>query len=110
MSYCAHEKKLFLVPFPLIFGFVFAGILKETTQEVSPIIKQDAEVPWHLIAIAAFLTLLKLPGPHYPYWGRIFIPHFANGGLLRVFLMIYFWYQRPKKSRLLQYVESAEQN
>jgi len=46
---------------------------------------QDAEVPWHLIAIAVFFVLLKLPGAYYPYWGRMLIPHFANGALLRVF-------------------------
>lgn len=71
---------------------------------------QDGDVPWHLIAIAVFLTLLKVPGPYYPYWGRFFVPHFANGGLLRVFIMMYFWYQSPKKSQLLHNVESSEQN
>ncbi|KNA14998.1 hypothetical protein SOVF_102260 isoform A [Spinacia oleracea] len=109
MSYCAHERKLFLVPVPLILGFSVAGILKETVQELSPLTK-DADVPWHIIGIATFLILLKLPGPYYPYWGRLFIPHFANGGLLRVFVMMYFWYQRPSKSRSLQNVESPEQN
>lgn len=39
MSYCAHERKLFLVPVPLVLGFAVAGILKETAQEVSPLIK-----------------------------------------------------------------------
>ncbi|XP_021718342.1 uncharacterized protein LOC110686067 isoform X1 [Chenopodium quinoa] len=109
MSYCAHERKLFLVPIPLVLGFAVAGILKETAQELSPLTK-NADVPWHMIAIAILLVLLKLPGPYYPYWGRMFIPHFANGGLLRVFLMMYFWYQKPKKSQLLQDAESSDQN
>lgn len=39
MSYCAHERKLFLVPVPLILGFSVAGILKETVQELSPLTK-----------------------------------------------------------------------
>ena len=59
---------------------------------------QDAEVPWHLIAIAIFFTLIKLPGPYYPYWGRIFIPHFANGALLRTLWFMFLWYKRPKIS------------
>ncbi|RVW61280.1 hypothetical protein CK203_020639 [Vitis vinifera] len=62
----------------------------------------DAEVPWHLIAIAIFFTLLKLPGPYYPYWGRIFIPHFANGGLLRTLWSVFLWYRRPRETILQQ--------
>ncbi|KAK9286710.1 hypothetical protein L1049_015113 [Liquidambar formosana] len=97
MSYCAHEKKLFLTPVPLLIGIVFAGILRETALELSPLLK-DAEVPWHVIAIAIFFTLLKLPGPYYPYWGRIFIPHFANGGLFRTLWFAFLWCRRPQKT------------
>ncbi|KAJ8441027.1 hypothetical protein Cgig2_027370 [Carnegiea gigantea] len=102
MSYCAHERKLFLVPVPLAVGFLVAGILKEAASELSPLIQassgnNDAEVPWHLIAIAGFFVLLKLPGPYYPYWGRMLMPHFANGALLSVFWMVYLWYRRPKE-------------
>lgn len=97
MSYCAHEKKLFLIPIPLLVGVAVAGVLRETALELSPLLK-DAEVPWHLIAIAIFFTLLKLPGPYYPYWGRIFIPHFANGGLLRTLYFAFLWYRRPQKA------------
>ncbi|XP_031250936.1 uncharacterized protein LOC116108842 isoform X1 [Pistacia vera] len=97
MSYCAHEKKLFFVPVPLLIGMVIADILRETTLEISPLLK-DAEVPWHLIAIAIFFTLLKLPGPYYPYWGRIFIPHFANGVLLRTLWFAFLWYRKPQKA------------
>lgn len=39
MSYCAHEKKLFLVPIPLLVGVALAGILKETALELSPLLK-----------------------------------------------------------------------
>ncbi|XWS67986.1 hypothetical protein CRYUN_Cryun04dG0051500 [Craigia yunnanensis] len=97
MSYCAHERKLTIIPVPLLVGFVLAGFLKETSMELSPLLK-DAEVPWHLIAIAIFFTLIKLPGPYYPYWGRIFIPHFANGALLRTLWFMFLWYRRPKIS------------
>ncbi|KAJ9152931.1 hypothetical protein P3X46_026436 [Hevea brasiliensis] len=96
MSYCAHQKKLFFVPFPLLIGIAVAGVLKETALELSPLLK-DAEVPWHLIAIAIFFTLIKLPGPYYPYWGRIFIPQVANGVLWRTLWSALLWYRRPRK-------------
>lgn len=64
---------------------------------------QDAEVPWHLIAIAILFTLIKLPGPSYPYWGRIFIPHFANGVLLRTLWFAILWHRRPQKASKLSH-------
>ncbi|CAK9150808.1 unnamed protein product [Ilex paraguariensis] len=97
MSYCAHEKKLYLVPFPFLVGVAVAGVLRETALESSPLLK-NAEVPWHLIAVAIFFMLLKLPGPYFPYWGRIFIPHFANGVLLRTLWFAFLWYRRPQKT------------
>ncbi|GMI78804.1 hypothetical protein HRI_001549700 [Hibiscus trionum] len=97
MSYCAHQRKLTIIPVPLLIGFVLAGVLKETALELSPLLK-DAEIPWHLIAIAIFFTLIKLPGPYYPYWGRIFIPHIANGALLRTLWLVFFGYRRSKIS------------
>lgn len=56
---------------------------------------QEGETPWHLFLIASFFTLLKLPGPYYPYLGRLLIPHFANGGLCMSFWLIIMWYRRP---------------
>ncbi|TKY69171.1 hypothetical protein E2542_SST05440 [Spatholobus suberectus] len=99
MSYCAHERKLVLVPLPVLFGVAVAGILKETALELSPRLR-DTEVPWHLIAIAILFTLIKLPGPYYPYWGRIIIPHFATGVLLRTIWFAILWYRRPKAFKL----------
>ncbi|KAF8377490.1 hypothetical protein HHK36_030870 [Tetracentron sinense] len=96
MSYSAHERKLFLVPFPLLAGIAVAGVLRDTALELSPLLK-EAEVPWHLIVIAIAFTLLKLPGPYYPYWGRIFIPHFANGGLFRTLWFVFLWFRRPRE-------------
>ncbi|KAF9590643.1 hypothetical protein IFM89_035961 [Coptis chinensis] len=55
----------------------------------------EGEFPWHLVSVAFFLILLKLPGPYYPYWGRIFIPHFVNGGLLRTLWSAIMWYKMP---------------
>lgn len=39
MSYCAHERKLFLVPVPLVIGITVAGVLKETALDLSPRLK-----------------------------------------------------------------------
>ncbi|XP_058724094.1 uncharacterized protein LOC131595679 [Vicia villosa] len=95
LSYCARQRKLVLVPVPILLGAAVAGILNQTALELSPRLR-DAEVPWHLIAIAILFTLIKLPGPYYPYWGRILIPHFANGVLLRALWFAILWYRRPK--------------
>ncbi|VVA15254.1 PREDICTED: embryo defective [Prunus dulcis] len=96
MSYCAHAKKLFLVPIPVLIGMAIAEVLKLAALDASPLLK-DAEVPWHLIGMAIFFTLLKLPGPYYPFWGRILIPHLANGGLLRTLWFAFLWYRRPQR-------------
>lgn len=90
LIYCAHERKLDLVPIPLICGIVVGGIMTATAEKLSPLPK-DAVVPWHLIALAMVFVLLKLPGPYYPFWGRIFIPQLANGGLLRIFWSLHLW-------------------
>ncbi|KZV41148.1 hypothetical protein F511_10282 [Dorcoceras hygrometricum] len=99
MSYCAHERKLFLVPFTLLIGSIVAGVLRDAALKTSPYLKtHHAAVPWHLISMLTFFVLLKCPGPYYPYWGRIFIPHLANGVLLRTLWFVFLWYWRPKKS------------
>lgn len=74
---------------------------------------QTAEVPWHLIVMAIFFTLLKLPGPYYPFWGRIVIPHIANGGLLRTLWFAFLWYRRPQialRTASSQHSESGSQS
>uniref|UniRef100_A0A7N0RJG8 Uncharacterized protein n=1 Tax=Kalanchoe fedtschenkoi TaxID=63787 RepID=A0A7N0RJG8_KALFE len=101
LSYCAHERKLFLTPVSLLIGVFLAGVLKEKLFYLSPLLR-EAEVSWHLIAIAVIFTLLKLPGPYYPYWGRIFIPHMANGALLRTLWFAFEWYRRPRMTRWLR--------
>ncbi|WZY93486.1 hypothetical protein YC2023_065815 [Brassica napus] len=78
MSYCAHERKLALVPFPLVIGIVVGGILQGTALNISP--------------------RLKLPGPYYPYWGRLFVPHFANGVLFRALWSMFFWYKKTRNT------------
>ena len=39
MSYCAYQKKLFLVPVPLLIGIAVAGVLMQTAIELSPLLK-----------------------------------------------------------------------
>ncbi|KAL3814193.1 hypothetical protein ACJIZ3_015461 [Penstemon smallii] len=97
LSYCAHERKLFLVPLPFLVGVAVAGVLRNTALKSSPYLK-NAKVPWHLISVLAFFTLLKFPGPYYPYWGRILIPHFANGALLRTLWFMFLWYRKPQNT------------
>ncbi|KAK6946165.1 Semialdehyde dehydrogenase, NAD-binding [Dillenia turbinata] len=106
MSYCAHERKMLFIPFPFIIGIALAGALHNTALEVSPFLK-DVEVPWHLIAIAIFFTLLKLPGPYYPYWGRVLVPHLANGGLIRTLWIAFKRYRKGQKLSLVPKKQSA---
>ncbi|XP_010908382.1 uncharacterized protein [Elaeis guineensis] len=94
MSYCAHERKMGLIPIPFLVGLILAGVLKDAAIELSSDLKKGG-FPWHLLLIAIFFTLLKLPGPYYPYWGRLLIPHFANGGLWRTVWLALMWYRRP---------------
>ncbi|CAD5176549.1 unnamed protein product [Musa acuminata subsp. malaccensis] len=94
MSYCAHERKMGVIPIPFIVGFTLAGVLKNTAEEVLSDLKEEG-FPWYLFLIVSFFTLLKLPGPYYPYWGRLLIPHFANGGLWRTVWLIFMWYKGP---------------
>ncbi|KAF5197561.1 embryo defective [Thalictrum thalictroides] len=108
MSYCAHERKMRLIPIPLLVGIAMAGIFRDTTLELYPQLK-ERDFPWHLVAVAVIFILLKLPGPYYPYWGRIFIPHFANGGLLRSLWFALMWYRRsPEGTRKNNTTELAK--
>ncbi|XP_023554290.1 uncharacterized protein LOC111811592 isoform X2 [Cucurbita pepo subsp. pepo] len=40
-SYCAHQKKLLIVPFPLIIGFSVAKVMGQTALSLSPILKNS---------------------------------------------------------------------
>lgn len=92
MTYCGWQNKELLILYGLLSGSVLAGILKETAIELSEDF-QEGKFPWHLLIIAAFFALIKLPGPYYPYWLRVFLPHFATGGLLRLLWSANIWYK-----------------
>lgn len=49
LSYCAHEKKLVLVPIPVLFGVAVAGVLKETALDISPRLRVKSLVMHHFI-------------------------------------------------------------
>ncbi|XP_075091673.1 uncharacterized protein LOC107808255 [Nicotiana tabacum] len=100
LFYCAHERKLYITLFPFLFGVAIAGILNSAAMDCGQKMLEcrssfafDCHWPFGL-----FFTLLKLPGPYYPYWGLIFIPHFANGALFRTLCLAFRWYRRPRKS------------
>lgn len=97
MSYCAHERKMRVIPIPFLIGFALAGVMKDTAVDLSEEFKEGG-FPWHLLLIASFFMLLKLPGPYYPYWGRLVIPHFANGGLWRTVWFTFMWYRGSRSS------------
>eukprot|EP00252_Welwitschia_mirabilis_P012867 TRINITY_DN28407_c0_g1_i1.p1 TRINITY_DN28407_c0_g1~~TRINITY_DN28407_c0_g1_i1.p1 ORF type:complete len:296 (-),score=47.47 TRINITY_DN28407_c0_g1_i1:440-1327(-) len=80
MIYCGLQDKEFVIPIGIVLGVLFAALLKNTAIELSSDL-QEGEFPWHLLFIASLLILLKLGGPYYPYWARLFLPQFANGGL-----------------------------
>lgn len=97
MTYCGWQNKELLIPIGMLAGIYLAGILKETAIELSENL-QEGGFPWHLVIIGAFFALIKFPGPYYPYWGRIFLPHFANGGLWRTLWFAHIWYKSQFKT------------
>lgn len=56
ISYCANEKKLFLVPVPLLVGIAVAEVLRQTALDVSPLLK----VTYLLRITQLFITLVNL--------------------------------------------------
>lgn len=48
MSYCAHAKKLFLVPIPVLIGMAIAEVLKLAALDASPLLKVNyfAQTPY----------------------------------------------------------------
>ncbi|KAF4372036.1 hypothetical protein G4B88_001536 [Cannabis sativa] len=62
MSYCAHERKLKLVPFPLFIGITLAGVLRQTALEISPLLKKTSKQIKNNIATGFRKQVLILPG------------------------------------------------
>lgn len=96
-SYCVAQNKELFIPFGLLAGCVFAEILKETAIELSQNLKEGG-FPWHLLAIALIFSFMKVLGPFYPYWGRILLPHFANGGLWQTIWLTRNWHKNQSQT------------
>ncbi|CAA6667488.1 unnamed protein product [Spirodela intermedia] len=85
MSYCAHERKMIVIPAPFLCGIAVAKVLQETALKMSPSFK-DLEFPWHLVFMAGLFMLLKLPGPYYPT-GALGSPPFRKRGPLELHMV-----------------------
>lgn len=92
----AQNKEIF-IPIGMLAGCVFAEILKETAVELFQNFKEGG-FPWHLLAMALIFSLIKVSGPYYPYWGRIFLPHFANGGLWQTIWLTRNWHKNQSQT------------
>ncbi|KAG0582243.1 hypothetical protein KC19_3G045400 [Ceratodon purpureus] len=90
LSYTLVQEKVLIVPIGMVCGIVFAGIMKETALELSPSI-EEGKIPWHLVALGLLLVAFKFIAPYLPIWGRISVPHFANGGLWQVIVLFKDW-------------------
>lgn len=90
LSYTLSKGKLFIIISGMIGGFAFAGILKETAIELNSEY-ETGETPWHLVQLGLLFAALKLIGPYLPGWGRVSVPHFANGGFLHVIKLVNDW-------------------
>lgn len=44
MSYCAHERKLVLIPIPILVGVAVAGVLRNRALKLSPILKVNKKI------------------------------------------------------------------
>eukprot|EP01018_Ginkgo_biloba_P006602 Gb_30168 [translate_table: standard] len=95
--YSIAQNKELLIPISMLAGCAFAEFFKETATELSQNLKEGG-FPWHLLIIGSVFALIKIPGPHYPYWGRIILPHFANGGLWQTIWLAKIWYKKPSKA------------
>ncbi|CAM6050727.1 unnamed protein product [Sphagnum compactum] len=93
VSYTLMQEKIFLIPAGMLGGFAFAGMVKETALEMCEALEsvQVTEVPWHIIVVGFFFLLVKAMGPHFPAWGRVVLPHFANGGLWQTMRLLNQW-------------------
>lgn len=59
MSYCAHERKLFLIPFPFLVGAAVAGVLRTAALESSPSL--GVMLLYQYLAFGWILMFLVLP-------------------------------------------------
>ncbi|KAJ3706055.1 hypothetical protein LUZ61_009760 [Rhynchospora tenuis] len=92
MAYCSTEGKMGFVPVAFLFGFGLVAAFNNRRFKFFPSLKEEGK-PWHLVAVASFFLLLKLLGPYCPYFLRLSVPHFANGGLWCTVWFMFMWYR-----------------
>ncbi|KMZ62000.1 hypothetical protein ZOSMA_49G00680 [Zostera marina] len=97
LIYCFYENKVMETPVPFLAGIAIATAFYRTVMDITSAFKEQA-YPWHLLLMLTFFLLLKLPGPHYPYVGRIIVPHFANGGIWTTLWFAFQWYRNSSKT------------
>jgi len=90
LAYTLLLERVLVIPVGMICGIVFAGIMRETALELSPRIEEE-QTPRHLIALGLLFVALKFIAPYLPTWGRVSVPHFANGGLWQVITLVNDW-------------------
>ncbi|XP_024362805.1 uncharacterized protein [Physcomitrium patens] len=100
LSYTLLQEKVLIIPAGMIGGFAFAGMMKETAVELAADI-EVGQFPWHLVALGFMFGALKFIGPYLPAWGRVSVPHFANGGLWHVIKLVIDWRrQQAEKTKV----------
>ncbi|KAG0555094.1 hypothetical protein KC19_12G143500 [Ceratodon purpureus] len=90
LSYTLLQQKVLIIPAGMIGGIAFAGMMRETALELFSEF-ETGEVAWHLVALGLFFAALKFISPYLPVWGRVSVPHFANGGLWQVIKLANDW-------------------
>jgi hypothetical protein len=63
---------------------------------------QEGRVPWHLVALGLLFLALKSITPYLPIWGRISVPHFANGGLWQVISFVNDWRKNRAEKKTVE--------
>jgi hypothetical protein len=90
ISYTLLQEKVLIIATGMVGGAAFGGMMKDTALELCSDF-ETGEVAWHLIALGLFFAALKFLGPYLPIWGRVSVPHFANGGLWQVIKLANDW-------------------
>eukprot|EP00252_Welwitschia_mirabilis_P004450 TRINITY_DN14795_c0_g1_i1.p1 TRINITY_DN14795_c0_g1~~TRINITY_DN14795_c0_g1_i1.p1 ORF type:complete len:239 (-),score=28.08 TRINITY_DN14795_c0_g1_i1:150-866(-) len=99
-SFCLMEDKDVFVPIGLFIGCVFAESIKNTALELFENLK-DKNSPWYFLTVALASMLIKFLAPFYPYWGRLILPHIANGALWQTIWIIRNWHKAINQNHLI---------
>lgn len=87
LIYTLSMRKDICIPLGILCGVLFAKVVGNASLDVMKELQQDGRAAWPLMLLGLFFLLLKLPGPYYPSWAAVFIPHVANAGLVKTALL-----------------------